>query len=112
MKLVWRLKRPTKFNGRKVKAGDEFSVNQKTGDLLKILGHAKDAPKAAPTYQRRDMRAVEPTPVTVSPSASTWGQNNSLYEARSAYERKTGEKPDMRWGLARLREELSKDANS
>lgn len=111
MKLVWRRKRPIKVSGRKVKEGEEFSVNDKTANLLKILGHAEDAPKVVHTYQRRDMRAAEPPlHVSVSPSASTY--NNPLYSARAAYERKTGEKPDLRWGLARLKEELAKDAGA
>jgi hypothetical protein len=57
----------------------------------------KEAPKAAPK------KAPAITPAAV-PAAEP---DSAILGLRAEYEAKTGQKPDMRWGLARLSSELA-----
>jgi hypothetical protein len=81
----------SRYGTRRLMAGDEFEATAKDAKLLKAIrkaDYSKATAKAPP--------AIEQPPAPVA----------EIDALRAEFEARSGEAPDKRWGVPRLREEI------
>lgn len=112
-------RKPLTYATRRLRAGDEFEAEPMHARLLiavkTAIAKPANVPAARPPQKPKAAQAkpVE-TPLPLEAAAGAKENPPPLESERDAdidalradYEAKSGERPDMRWGLARLKEEI------
>lgn len=104
------------INGRRVHEGQTVQMSRQNAKVAKVLGWATDAPVAVPESvvytppaRARTQRVAQAPRDSEKAAILAEGEqviSEDIEKLRAQYEAKTGEAPDRRWGLTRLRQAL------